>query len=95
MKKLLQMTVALTLMSFAAGCKDASKDLEKYADRMCACKDAACGEAVLNDFAKWVKDNQNARGDQDRANKAADRIGKCAIESGVSLQKLQDALGGL
>jgi len=36
----------LTLTSFAAGCHDASKDLEKFADRMCACKDAACGETL-------------------------------------------------
>ncbi|HUS30600.1 MAG TPA: hypothetical protein VMZ53_18955 [Kofleriaceae bacterium] len=95
MKKLLQITFALTLTSFAAGCHDASKDIEKYADKMCACKDAACGEKVLNDFASWIKDNKNARGDQDKAAKAAERIGKCAIESGVSLDKLQSALSGL
>jgi len=95
MKKLLQITLALTLTSFAAGCHDASKDLEKFADRMCACKDAACGEKTLDDFAAWVKDNKNARGDHEKANKAAERIGKCAIESGVSLEKLQSALGGL
>ena len=45
--------------------------------------------------AAWVKDNKNARGDQEKANKAAERIGKCAIESGVSLEKLQSALSGL
>jgi hypothetical protein len=95
MKKLLKITLALTLTSFAAGCHDASKDIEKFADRMCACKDATCGEKVLNDFASWAKDNKNARGDQDRATKAAERIGKCAIESGVSLDKLQSALSGI
>lgn len=95
MKKLLQITLALTLTSFAAGCHDASKDIEKFADRMCACKDATCGEKVLNDFASWAKDNKNARGDQDKATKAAERIGKCAIESGVTLDKLQDALKDL
>ena len=95
MKKLIQITLALTLTSFAAGCHDASKDLEKFADKMCACKDAACGEKVLNDFAAWAKENKNARGDQEAANKAGERIGKCAIESGVSLEKLQSALQGL
>jgi hypothetical protein len=95
MKKLIQITLALTLTSFAAGCHDASKDIEKYADQMCACKDAACGEKVLDNFATWIKDNKNARGDQDKATKAAERIGKCAIESGVSLEKLQSALAGM
>jgi hypothetical protein len=95
MKKLLQITLALTLTSFAAGCHDASKDIEKFADRMCACKDATCGEKVLNDFAQWAKDNKNARGDEEKAAKHAERIGKCAIESGVSLDKLQSALSGI
>ena len=95
MKKLLQITLALGLVSIVAGCHDASKDIEKFADRACACKDAACAEAVINDFSKWAKDNKNARGDQDKATKAAERIGKCVIEAGMDLGKLQDALKDL
>ena len=95
MKKLLQFTLALTLTSFAAGCHDASKDIEKFADRACACKDAGCAEKVINEFADWAKKNKDARGDQDRAAKAAERIGNCVIQAGMSLDKLQDAMKGL
>jgi hypothetical protein len=95
MKKLLQITLALTLTSFAAGCHDASKDIEKFADRACACKDAACAEKVINEFADWAKDNKDARGDKDRAAKAATRIGTCVIQAGMPLDKLESAMNAL
>lgn len=83
------------VVAAAAGCHDASKDIEKFADRACACKDAKCSDAVLDDFAKWAKDNKNARGDQDKAAKAAERIGKCVIEAGSTMDKVQAAVQGL
>jgi hypothetical protein len=92
MKKLLQITLALTLSSFAAGCSDASKEIEKYADKMCACSDAACADKVMGDFAKWAKDNKNAKGDEDKAAKAGERLFKCAMEKGASMEKMQEVL---
>jgi hypothetical protein len=35
------------------------------------------------------------RRDQEKAMKAAERIGKCTIEAGVPLEKLQSALSGI
>jgi hypothetical protein len=93
--KALKLVFAAAALVASAGCHDASKDIEKFADRACACKDAACGEKVLNDFATWAKNNKEARGDQDKAMKAAERIGKCTIEAGVPLEKLQSALSGI
>lgn len=92
--KALKLVFAAALFA-SVGCHDASKDIEKFADRACACKDAACGEKVINDFAAWAKDNKEARGDQEKAMKAAERIGKCTIEAGVSLEKLQAAMSGI
>jgi hypothetical protein len=90
-----KLVLAAALLLATGACHDASKDIEKFADRACACKDAACGEKVLNDFATWAKDNKEARGDQEKANAAAARIGKCTIEAGVPLEKLQSALSGI
>jgi hypothetical protein len=88
----LKLAFAAALVA-SVGCHDASKDIEKFADRACACaKDAACGEKVLNDFSAWAKDNKNARGDEDKAKAAGERLFKCVIESGVSVDKLQAAI---
>jgi hypothetical protein len=92
--KALKLVFAAALVA-SVGCHDASKDIEKFADRACACKDAACGEKVINDFAAWAKENKEARGDQEKAMKAAERIGKCTIEAGVSMEKLSAAMQGI
>ena len=93
--KALKLIFAAALVA-SVGCHDASKDIEKFADRACACgKDAACGEKVLTEFAAWAKDNKEARGDQDKAKAAGERLFKCTMESGVAPEKLQAALSGL
>jgi hypothetical protein len=93
--KALKLVFAAALLA-SMGCHDASKDIEKFADRACACgKDAACGEKVLNEFAAWAKDNKEARGDQDKAKAAAERLLKCTMDSGVPVDKLSAAMSGL
>ena len=81
------------LLAFGFGCnKDVTKDTEALADRACACKDKACAEKVLDDFVSLAEKNKDATIDEDRAQKAAERIGKCSIEAGVSLDTLQTKL---
>jgi hypothetical protein len=93
--KALKLVFAAALLA-SMGCHDASKDIEMFADRACACgKDAACGEKVLNEFAAWAKDNKEARGDQDKAKAAAERLLKCTMDSGVPVDKLSAAMSGL
>lgn len=93
--KAIKLVLAAALFA-SVGCHDASKDIEKFADRACACgKDAACGEKVLNDFATWAKNNKEARGDQDKAKAAAERLLKCTMETGVALDKVQSAMSGI
>jgi len=84
--------IALSLF-VAVGCKDASKDVEKFADRACACKDEACANKVADDFGAWAKENKNASGDQDKAAKAAERMAKCLLSSGMAPTKLKSLAG--
>ena len=77
MRKLL---VALVLV---AGCSDASKEVDKLADKACACKDKECAEKVVDDLVAFAKDNKDARGDVKKAAEAAQRLATCAIKAGA------------
>jgi hypothetical protein len=68
---------------FVFGCSDASKDVEKLADRACACKDKACAEKVIDDLVTFAKENKNARGDEKKATEAAQHLATCAIKAGA------------
>lgn len=83
--KLLPVVVAV---AFALGCRDASKDLEALADRACACSDNACTEVVIDDFVDFAKKNKSAKGDEDRAAKAAEKMMRCAIKAGADPRTL-------
>ena len=77
------------------GCSDASKEIEKFADRACACKDAACAEKVAEDFGAWAKKNKDASGDADKAAKSAEKMAKCMIEKGMDPSKLSQMMMAL
>jgi hypothetical protein len=79
-----------------AGCKkDVTKDIAKFADQACACKDAACGDAVLEQFIKFAGNNKDATGDKSEAVESAKRMAKCMISSGVSAEKLVSSMKAL
>jgi hypothetical protein len=77
------------LMVLLAGCADASKAIEKLADRACACKDAACAEQVVADLVQFAKGNPHMSGDQDKAVAAAKRLGTCVVAAGMPMDKLE------
>jgi hypothetical protein len=77
------MRTLLLACLFAFGCSDASKEVEKLADRACACKDKACAEKVIDDLVSFAKDNKNARGDEKKAAAAAERLATCAMKAGA------------
>jgi hypothetical protein len=83
------------LSTTAVACKDASGEIVKFADQACACKDAACADKVIADFAKWAHDNKDARGDEKKAAEAAERMATCAIKAGADAQKMMDSLSDL
>ena len=71
-------------------CKDASKDVEKYANDACACKDAPCAVKVMNDFASWAEKNKDARGNEEAAQKAVEKMLGCIQKLDVSQKDLMD-----
>jgi hypothetical protein len=81
---------SLFVGSLLVGCT-ANKEIEKYADRACECKDKDCATKVANEFASWLKDNKNARGDEDKAAKDGERMFKCLSDKGADMSKLMEA----
>ena len=66
---------------FAIGCSSsANKKLDEFADRACACTDAECAKKVEDDFQKWLSDNKDATGDEDKAKKSATRMMSCLMK---------------
>jgi hypothetical protein len=92
-----RIAVLVTFLGLAAtGCgTDVTADLEKLADRACACKDAACAQTVLDDFVSFVKANKNGVGDQEKAAKAATKMTECALKGGADPAKLMSAVKDL
>ncbi len=83
------MRFTLVLVCFlAVGCgKDVTKDIEALADRACACKDAACADKVVDDLLTLAQNNKKAKGDSDKTNAAAKKLGECAIKAGIDPEK--------
>lgn len=94
MKILSAMFIVFSLAT-ATGCSDASKEIEKFADRACACKDAECATKVAEEFAAWAKKNKDASGDEEKAAKAAERMATCMIGKGMDPGKLMEAMSGI
>jgi hypothetical protein len=74
---------------------DSSKDLEKLADGACACKDAACGERVLDQYVEYLKKHPEMPGDLDKSMAAGKRLGECVIASGVPNKTFNEKLTAL
>ena len=87
---MIRFAIIASLVVAAAGCgqKDITADIEGLADRACACKDAACGDKVVDDLVALAKDNKSAGGDEARAQAAAQKLGQCAITAGVDPKTL-------
>jgi hypothetical protein len=64
-------------------------DLEKYRDKMCACKDSACGEKVNSEFMKWAQELEKLFGpDFKPEDKDQERLGKLVMEFSQCYSKL-------
>lgn len=93
MRKLTSFALLVGLV-LATGCKgrDITEDVEKLAERACACKDAACARTVMNELAKLAESEPNASGDEDRGRAAGEKLATCAIKAGVEVSEVM-ALG--
>jgi hypothetical protein len=83
------------VLALSIGACDKTKEVEKFADRACECKDKDCAKKTIEDFTQWINDNQNARGDEERAMKAMNRMIDCAQKAGLSALELADAMSKL
>jgi len=90
------MRIITVLMSSVLlfGCKDAADDFEKLADRACECAadDAACGNKVLSDVARFAESHKTSDGDVHRINEAGKRIYDCLGSAGIQPNALTAAL---
>ena len=75
------------LVCWAGTCKtDQSDRVAKLAERACACKDAACGNKVLNEFIQLLKGDMV--GDLTRIEKESEKVGECLVKAGVDANEL-------
>ena len=84
----------LIISASLLGCS-ANKEIEKFADKACACADEKCATQVANDFAVWVKDNKDARGDEDKAAKDMGRMFQCIVDKKGDTTKLSEAINSI
>lgn len=77
---------------FFLGCQNTAKGFEQLADRACECaeQDAACGNKVLADLAKFSETNKTSGG-KDWV-KAGVRLHDCLTATGVKMGELTAAL---
>jgi hypothetical protein len=51
--------------------------IETFVNRMCACTDATCANAVVTEFARWTKTIKKPREDPATAKQLMDRYNAC------------------
>jgi hypothetical protein len=84
---------ALVMTLLLAGCaKDLTKDFENLRDRACACKDKACGTAVLDDLAKLVESARKSTADEPKAAAATKELGACLLSAGVTALEIHEKI---
>jgi len=76
------------LFAFGLMACDASKDVQKYADRACECKDKDCAKKVMEEFVTWVNDHKDATGDEKKAEEAMKKMMDCAQKAGLPMTDL-------
>ena|SRR5688572_9501428 len=76
---------ALWIALLVTGCaKDLTEDFVELKNRACACKDTACGKAVLVDLGKLLEGARKATVNEEKAAAATKELGVCLMASGVT-----------
>jgi hypothetical protein len=77
-------SIGLGVTALLSGCgNEIVAKVEAFADRACACKDAACADAVHKEYEKFVVENADQRGkeaDHKKVIAAGDRMAKCLVD---------------
>ncbi len=74
----------MLVLSLGAGCGSSKTvhQISAFADKVCACADAACAKAVQTEYEQWWSQNQRARGsegDRKDVEKAMERYAQCHL----------------
>jgi hypothetical protein len=83
MKQLWLSSVAIASLSSACGSSKTVEQINTFADKVCACQDAACATSVQTEYLDWWGKNQRARGsegDRKDVEKAMQRYAKCHLK---------------
>ena len=85
------MMVVLACLAFA-GCKSPTKEMQKLADRACACEEAdtACGNKVLADLATFAEHTTAPMSSE--FNQAGTRLNDCLMSTNIKPRELTAAL---
>lgn len=71
--------LVVPLMAPACGSKTADQ-IDKFADKVCRCQDAACAKGVEDEFLAWREANKRSRGsasERKSVEKALQRYAEC------------------
>lgn len=95
--RLLMVLAALAMFAFVTtGCDKGGKaagEIEKVADKACACKDDACAKQVWGEFKTLMEKHKETKGDDKaikRVEKAAAKAFECLAKQGVSPEEIME-----
>jgi tRNA A-37 threonylcarbamoyl transferase component Bud32 len=72
---------------------DLNAEIDKIANRACACRDVTCGRRSLAELVALARKHKgNDKGDEARAEASGTRMVQCLMKLGVTQQELQSAL---
>lgn len=76
-------SLALVFLGAGCGSSKTADQISGFADKVCACPDAACATAVQTEYLQWWEQNQRARGsegDRKDVEKAMERYAQCHLK---------------
>ena len=94
MKQLWFSLVVLASMATGCGTSKTVEQINGFADKICACQDAACATSVEAEYQAWWAKNQRARGsegDRKDVEKAMERYSQCNFKL-VGPEELPEAV---
>lgn len=86
---------ASAVLATSACRNDITVDIETFATKTCACTEATCTENVLDDFVRFAGKSKGALLDQERAQVATQKMGRCVIAQGVRIHRLAEGVRAL
>jgi hypothetical protein len=76
-------SLALVFLGAGCGSSKTADQISGFADKVCACPDAACATAVQTEYLQWWEQNQRARGsegDRKDVEQAMERYAQCHLK---------------